>query len=73
MVDNDNNPSDGKKQNIQPEKKVVVYSPRGKFVSNKKCISVYEFKTIIVPNISYQELKVFLVPYIHTHLFTTSF
>ena len=43
MVDNDNNPSDGKKQNIQPEKKVVVYSPRGKFVSNKKCISVYEF------------------------------
>ena len=68
MVDNDNNPSDGKKQNIQPEKKVVVYSPRGKFVSNKKCISVYEFKSI-----SYQELKVFLVPYIHTHLFTTSF
>ena len=31
MVDNDNNPSDGKKQNIQPEKKVVVYSPGGKF------------------------------------------
>jgi hypothetical protein len=30
MVDDDNNPSDGKKQAIQPEKKVVVYSPRGK-------------------------------------------
>ena len=30
MVHNDNNPSDGKKQAIQPEKKVVVYSPRGK-------------------------------------------
>ena len=32
MVDNDNNPSDGKKQAIQPEKKVVVYSARGKYI-----------------------------------------
>ena len=30
MVESDKNPSDGRKQAIQQEKKIVVYSPRGK-------------------------------------------
>ena len=41
MVESDKNPSDARKQAIQQEKKIVVYSPRGKlsqkYLKNDLC------------------------------------